>query len=390
MRVTVFSEFRCALDAEGCVATQNGMRAYAFWQRYLAVFSEVRVAARLSRGNVAGAPVTGPGVSFVPLPTYSGPAQYVRTYASLVRAIRETCNDDSAFIFRVPSRLGALAAQELRRARKPYGIEVVGDPHDVFAPGALRHPLRPFLRRKLTSDLRTVAARAAAALYVTNEALQRRYPASWMIGASDVDLTGQALANSWKQPKANQTTFRIVTVGSLAQLYKGQDVLLAAIALCAQRGVDVRLVFVGDGRYRAGLEAQASRLGIADRTAFRGRLPAGAAVRAELDAADLFVLPSRADGLPRALIEAMARGLPCLASRVGGIPELLADEDLLVPGDVPRTAAQIEAVLRKPERRERMARRNLERAREFTEDKLSGPRREFYNEVLLRTSRRVA
>jgi len=208
-----------------------------------------------------------------------------------------------------------------------------------------------------------------------------------MIGASDVDLSGSALASSWKKPKRNQSSFRLVTVGTLAQLYKGQDVLLAAVALCVQRGLDLRLVFVGDGRYRAMLESMAQKLGIADRTIFRGHLPAGAAVRAELDAADLFLQPSRADGLPRSLLEAMARGLPCLASRVGGIPELLADEDLLVPGDVMRTAAQIESVLRKPERRERMAQRNLERARAFTEDKLVGLRRSFYAEVLSRSIR---
>jgi glycosyltransferase involved in cell wall biosynthesis len=104
-------------------------------------------------------------------------------------------------------------------------------------------------------------------------------------------------------------------------------------------------------------------------------------VRAELDAADLFLLPSRAEGLPRALVEAMARGLPCLASRIGGVPELLAEEDLLTPGDVRSTAAQIESALRRPERRARMAQRNLERARDFQEEQLIGRRRQFYREL---------
>ena len=386
MRVTVFSEFRCALDANGSVGTQNGLRAYSFWQRYLDVFSEVTVAARLSRDRVQGVAVTGPAVSFVPLPTYSGPLQYVRTRAALTRAIKAACTEPSAFIFHVPSRVGALAGRELRRTGKPYGIEVLGDPHNVFSPGAVRHPLRPLLRSKLTSDLRSVAQGASAALYVTSAALQRRYPCpSLMIGASNVDLTGSALASTWKKPKPNQSSFRIVTVGTLTQLYKGQDVLLAAVAQCVQRGLDITLVFVGDGRYRGMLESSANRLGIAPRTVFRGHLPAGAPVRAELDAADLFLLPSRADGLPRALLEAMARGLPCLASRVGGIPELLADEDLLVPGNVLRTAAQIESVLRNPQRRARMAQRNLERAHDFTEEKLIGHRLAFYNEVLSRS-----
>src|SRR5262245_59044929 len=140
MRVTVFSEVRCALDADGCISTRNGMRAYSFWHRYLDVFSEVRVAARLSREVRSGEPVTGPGVSFVALPDYHGAAQYLSAYYSLIRTVRAICAADSAFIFRIPSRPGMLAARELQRLGRPYGIEVAGDPHDVFSPGAVLHP----------------------------------------------------------------------------------------------------------------------------------------------------------------------------------------------------------------------------------------------------------
>ena len=70
---------------------------------------------------------------------------------------------------------------------------------------------------------------------------------------------------------------------------------------------------------RNGLKAKALR----DRVRFRGQLTTPVDVRAELDRADLFVLPSRQEGLPRAMIEAMARALPCIGSSVGGIPELL-------------------------------------------------------------------
>jgi glycosyltransferase involved in cell wall biosynthesis len=384
MRLTLFSEYRCALDGNGAVCSQYG----PFWQRYLDVFSGVRVAACLTRHTISGVPLTTRGVSFVPLPSYSGPAQYVQALPALTRAVRDACADDSAYIVRVPHRLGVLAASALRRTGKPYCIEVIGDPHDAFAPGGVHHPLRPFLRWKLTADLRNVARDAAAALYVTESALQQRYPCpSLMIGVSDVDLTAGALSDTWKRPDRQQTSFRIVTVGSLAQLYKGQDVLLAAIAQCVRRGLDVTLVFVGDGRYRSQLEALAAQLGIGARTTFRGQLPPGAAVRAELDSADLFILPSRAEGLPRALVEAMARGLPCLASRIGGVPELIAEEDLLTPGDVRSTAAQIESVLRQPERRARMAERNLRRARDFQEEQLIGRRRRFYQEVLAATKR---
>jgi glycosyltransferase involved in cell wall biosynthesis len=129
------------------------------------------------------------------------------------------------------------------------------------------------------------------------------------------------------------------------------------------------------------LEARARQLGIADRVVFRGWVTGGAAVRAELDAADLFVLPSRQEGMPRAMIEAMARALPCIGSTVGGIPELLPPEDLVPPGDALALARAIRAMTSDPERMARASARNLERARSFAESRLRTQRLAFFRHV---------
>jgi glycosyltransferase involved in cell wall biosynthesis len=173
----------------------------------------------------------------------------------------------------------------------------------------------------------------------------------------------------------------IVFVGTLAQLYKAPDVLLRAVAICLSAGADVTLRIVGDGRHRRELEALAEQLGIAARTVFVGELATRAAVVAELDRADLFVLPSHQEGLPRALIEAMARGLPCLGSTVGGIPELLDGEDVIEPGNVEELAALMLKVLRDRTRREAMALRNQSRARLYQLTALRPRRAEFYRRV---------
>jgi glycosyltransferase involved in cell wall biosynthesis len=95
-------------------------------------------------------------------------------------------------------------------------------------------------------------------------------------------------------------------------------------------------------------------------------------------------MPSRMEGLPRAMIEAMARALPCLGSTVGGIPELLSSEDLVAVGDAPGLAKKIHEVLADPARMSRMSARNLEKAREYAE--APGERRlAFYREFKLRT-----
>jgi glycosyltransferase involved in cell wall biosynthesis len=303
-----------------------------------------------------------------------------------------------------PGMLASLASRRLVRRGRPYGVEVVGDPYDAMAPGTMRHPLRPLLRWSAARDLRRVCARAAAASYVTGEALQRRYPCGGpSVGVSDVELPADAFAAAPRTadsfgvparaaigmprsaaaftPAPRRRPCTIVSVGTMAQLYKAQDVLIDAVATCLRTGVNVRLVLVGDGRHRAALAARADANGIGARVAFLGAVAAGAAVRRVLDDADLFVLASHQEGLPRAMVEAMARGLPCIGSTDGGIPELLPGEDLVPPGDAAALATAIRGALADPERLARMSARNLEVARGYREELLNERRLAFYEHL---------
>jgi glycosyltransferase involved in cell wall biosynthesis len=196
--------------------------------------------------------------------------------------------------------------------------------------------------------------------------------------------SGLSLArNSLSAPRPVRSAgaLRLICVASLEQHYKGHDVLVRAVASCVQRGLDLRLAFAGHGRVRSEIESLAREVGISGRCEFLGHLSQSSAVMAELDRSDLFVLASRTEGLPRALIEAMARGLPCVATSVGGIPELLPPEDLAPPDDVAALAHKIDEVTRSVERREAMSRRNVEVAREYTEDVLQARRVEFFRHI---------
>jgi glycosyltransferase involved in cell wall biosynthesis len=388
MNLTVTVEQRFDRTPDGAVWTQAAF-AYPFWTRYLDEFDTVRPCARVQ--DVPAVPpdwvrADGPGVAFAPVPHYLGPLEYARKRAAVRRAVRAAVTAPGAVILRVPSQLAVPARAALRG--RPYAVEVVGDPYDVFAPGAVRHPLRPFFRWSFARSLRAQCAGAVAAAYVTREMLQRRYPpapGAFTTHYSSVELPDAAFVPAPRPPRP-AGPFTVVTVGSLAQLYKAPDVLIEAAARCVQAGLDVRLVLVGDGRHRPELEALAAARGLAARVTFTGQLTAGDAVRARLDQADLFALPSRTEGLPRALIEAMARGLPCIGSAVGGIPELLPPEDMVPPGDAPALAALMAAVLRDPDRRACMAARSLETARAYHEDILRQRRTAFYHEVKARTS----
>ena len=121
---------------------------------------------------------------------------------------------------------------------------------------------------------------------------------------------------------------------------KGFDVLLDAFAAGAPEGG--RLVVAGEGEERAALLARASALGLADRVEFAGHLDREA-LRALFRRAGLFVLSSRREGMPLVLLEAMASGLPAVATAVNGVPEVMtpACGEMVPPEDPGALAAAI-------------------------------------------------
>lgn len=390
MKLVITLEHRFDCTTDGKVWTQTQF-PYQFWVRYLEVFEQVCVVARVREVTTVPSDwkrADGERVSFAPVPYYVGPWQFLQHAREVKRAATNAVGTEDAVILRLGSTIASCIQPLLRKTGHPYGVEVVNDPYDVFAPGSVKHPLRPFLRWLSPRRLRRQCDRACAAAYVTQYALQRRYPPSdraFSTYYSDVELPDSAFVSAPRQPKQGQQTFTLIIVGTMAQLYKAPDVLIKAVAACVNEGLDLKLVLVGDGKYRSELEKLALELKLSERACFLGQLTAGDTVRVQLDRADLFVLPSHQEGLPRALVEAMARGLPCIGSTVGGIPELLAAEDMVAPGDVTALASKIREVVTDAKRMACMSVRNLEKAKEYREEVLREKRIAFYRHVQAQT-----
>lgn len=138
---------------------------------------------------------------------------------------------------------------------------------------------------------------------------------------------------------------RLLTVARLHPV-KGIDTFLQALGAFARDRPEVSFSYtiVGDGPARAALEALNRSEELGARVRFTGQLSSDEVAEA-LAAADVFVLPSHSEGLPVALIEAVAAGLPLLASRITGIPELLAEDQnglFLRPGDARQQRSVLE------------------------------------------------
>jgi glycosyltransferase involved in cell wall biosynthesis len=179
---------------------------------------------------------------------------------------------------------------------------------------------------------------------------------------------------------------RLVHVGTMEQCYKAQDYLLKAIKLCEKNGVGIKAVLIGDGKLRASLESLCKDLELDKDVQFAGLVKWGTALFNLLDEADLFIMCSLTEGMPRALLETMARGLPAIGTDVGGIPELLSPDVLVPPADEHALARRIMDLAADPRKLESLSERNFEESLKYKYEILRERRlryfKKFFNKAV--------
>ena len=212
-------------------------------------------------------------------------------------------------------------------------------------------------------------ARAARPLFVAvSEAVKRSAVRNLGVSASEVRVIYNSIdqatlscapdapARVREEADIPPDAFVYINVGRLAP-QKGQPILLRAFARVAASLSDAYLVFVGEGPEEETLKTLARELGIAARVKFLGRR---ADVGACLEMADVFVFPSLFEGLPLAPIEAMLKGLPCIAARIEPVLELFTDHDtgvLVAPGSSEELTTAMLELYHAPELRRQLGTR---------------------------------
>jgi glycosyltransferase involved in cell wall biosynthesis len=356
---------------------------YDTWRRYLQVFDELTVLGRRADdepGTGSLSVSSGPGVRF-----HFG--EGLASLASLLRLggrenghITRLIAEHDAVIARLPSEYGLAAVGAARTLRKACLVEVVGCARDAYwnygsVAAKLYTPVAVARMRKAVGAADFVS-------YVTESFLQRRYPAkagAVTAAISNVeieDLPASVLAARLRRIRASEGRVVFGLIGSLKTRYKGVQTAIVALGGLDRAGRDFELRVLGGGDTSA-YQRLAERTGIGGRVSFDGTLPGGRAVWKWLDGVDVYLQPSLQEGLPRALIEAMSRACPAVASSAGGIPELLDRGSMFPPGDAPAMAELIRTQALDPAWREAQAARNFEAAGRYTRTVLNRERGEL-------------
>ena len=233
---------------------------------------------------------------------------------------------------------------------------------------------------------RKQVASAKYALYVTEHFLQNRYPCKGKVEhASNVCINkveDRILAD--RIAKIDGYTrgcqLNIATVAAVNVRYKGQEYVIRAIAkLNNEMGYRYHYYMIGGGD-NSFLKSVVKSCGVENYVHFMGALPHDKVIEA-LDKMDLYIQPSKQEGLPRALIEAMSRGLPSVGTRVAGIPELLIDDFLVKKGSVDEIVCVL-ATRMTPDNMIKQAQRNFNKASEYTLDIINARRQHFFDEFI--------
>jgi glycosyltransferase involved in cell wall biosynthesis len=249
-------------------------------------------------------------------------------------------------------------------------------------------PLRIYKWLDLGMTLRLFTRIVTVSEAVRRQVLRAGYPAGRVLTLYDaVDTTTfspdrvQAGVRVRKELGCTEDHLLVCAVGRLSP-EKGQGFLLAAFREVVAAMPEARLVLVGEGPLSSRLRAQAARWGLSDHVIFAGYRED---VEAIIAASDLLVMPSLREGFGDPIIEAMALGRPVIASRVGGMVEIVRDGEtglLVPPGDPGALAQAIVHLLRDPQARERMGLHGQRVAlRQFSVERLADGLAKLYNEL---------
>ena len=273
--------------------------------------------------------------------------------------------------------------------------KLCGIPHVVRTVHGLREPfegLHAFKMSCYEAIERTMHRYCVDSIIGVSSQIESKYKTEGEVSRvscirNGIDLEGRSVqTDRWRTRKdfgVDSGTCLIGTVGRLTPV-KGIPYLLQAARILLRQGANVKVLVVGDGSIRQDLMTQTRDLGVSENVVFLGHREDTDEL---LQALDIFVLPSLSEGIPMALLEAMAASRAVVASRVGGIPEIIEDgfEGFLVePMDVDSLAERCRLLIESPDVARKMGEQGRKRVeRDFSATAMADRVASVYKELLM-------
>ena len=358
-----------------------------FFDRYLRVFDAIKVVCRCEIVSSIGEEqklICDKRITIVPVPMFKGIRKFIMAQGDIRKQLCNVAEGCDRGLLRIPSALASQTYRKLRKNKIPFSVEIVYDAKDGYknANSLLERIAWIYQHR----TMRRIANDAVGVSCVTEFYLQKHY-FSKVAGSFSSNYSTLALPKAFyslprKFPRKDFYRISHIANQIIFKGRKGHKEVIDAIGILKERGYNVFVFFAGKDYHNgiAQLRQYAQKRNISDRVVFTGYL-----LRKDLEtylgSSDIFVMPTRSEGLPRVIIEAMAKGLPCLTTNVSGNSELIT-EDMMFDYDNPiELADKIERLITTSTLYEEVSKYNYERSLKYEASILERRRDEFYDKL---------
>lgn len=366
MQLLYISNFQFHIDGNDLYA--HSSYPDFFWQKYLDVFDSIKVLGIEVRNLEITKTVklNDRRISVEILKENNKPWEFYND-CSIKKQIEKNIKKADAILIK-PSRKGFIAIKIAEKHHKKYMIEMTGDiesslsTHNNF----LRRIYAPIIYKKIVKSI----SNCEFGLYVTSHFLQKKYPIKGLqCGCTDTnlgELDPDVLEKRIEKIRIDKNEYKIGLIGAYSNNGKGIDVAIKSFLFVNELNVSLHILGGGKKRDRDRWLKMNKRINRKELLYFDEPIVNRDLLFKWIDECDLMILPSRSEGLPRSIVEAMSRGCPCITSDVCGLSELIDERWLHPSGDYKKLGKLITKALSNKQYLLQMAVFNFQNAKKYT------------------------
>lgn len=319
------------------------------------------------------------GLEIIEIGNLNSPLTFLSERKKYTKIIEENVKKADLIFARMPSVISDITLKIARKSEKKYLVEVGGCAWDAYWNHSIIGKIvAPYMYYQEIKNIK----KSQYAIYVTQNWLQNRYPSRGITAsASNVylkEVNDQVLTNRYEKilKRKNNDPFIVGTAAAIDVKYKGQSYVIKAISNLNRKGYNFQYQLVGGGNDKY-LKDLSSKLNVLDKVSFKGLMIQDDVIN-WLDEIDLYVQPSKQEGLPRALVEALSRACPAIGSTTAGIPELLNKNNIFKSGSVKEIEKLLLEKLNNKNQLLLDAEENFNTSKQFNIEKLNDIRKKMF------------